>query len=134
MQRDVMLIRQRQEFLQIVGLAHQPIRVIHNHMPHPTRPDRGQQPIPARTVPPPLPRRTIVIHKHTPRRDHQTQPIGHRAAQPLLAIHPRLILIPRTRHPAIHRRRLTHPPRHPTNPPTPASYTLSATLHTIHEP
>jgi hypothetical protein len=132
MQRNVMLIRQRQQFLQIPGLAHQPIRVIHNHMPHPTRPNHGQQRIPPRTPPSPLPRRTVVIHKHTPRRNDQPQPVGNRTAQPLLAIHSRLVLIPSTRHPAVDRRRLTKPPRHPTSPPTPASYTLSVTLNIIH--
>jgi hypothetical protein len=118
MQRNIMLLRQGEEFFQVPGLAHQPIRVIHDHMPHPTRPDRLQQRVPPRTVPGPFPRRTIVIHQHTIRHDDQPEPLGDLPTQPLLAIHPGLILIPGIRDPAIDRRRLTHPPRPTTTIPS----------------
>jgi hypothetical protein len=55
MQCDIVFLRQGEEFLQTPGLAHQPVRVIHDHMPQLPRPDRVQQRIPPRTLPIPLP-------------------------------------------------------------------------------
>jgi hypothetical protein len=53
---------------QISGLPRQPVRVTHDHMPQPAP---GSPPAThfTRMAPIPLPRRTIVIHEHTPESD-----------------------------------------------------------------
>ncbi len=136
MQRDVVLVGESEQFFQVAGLAHQPIRVIHDHMPYPPRPDRRQQRIPARTLAITPPGGAVVVHEHTPRHDHQAQPLGNLPAQPLLTIHPGLILIPGLRDPAIDRRRLPHPPRRLTIPaPLPGPVTLPAVHdNVVYEP
>ncbi len=134
MQRNIMLLRQRQEFLQIPRLTHQPIRVIHNHMPHPTHPDRLEQCVPPGTLPGPLPGRPVVVHQHRTRGDHQSPPLRHLTTQSILTIHPRLILIPSIRNPAIDRRRFPHPPRRPTLLTTSPGPVPPLTLCTGHVP
>lgn len=81
MQDNPVPVRDREQFLQVERLPHQTIRMINHDMPHTIASGDFQEPVPARPLTFPLPRRTIRINQNLSNR--QPQVISGFPANPL---------------------------------------------------
>jgi hypothetical protein len=92
-QGDVVAVGDAQQLFEILGLPHQAVGVIGDQMPDPAVGHLAEHLVPARALAVPLPGGAVVVHEDVHRGDDESQPLGDVAADSLLAVDARLVVV-----------------------------------------
>lgn len=104
---DRLVVGDLEQLLQVPGLPHEPVGVVGDDVAEASVPGLLQQTVPAGPLPLAAPRRATVVDEDMGGVDDQAPALGDLAADALLAVDARLIVIVRLGYAAVDRRRLT---------------------------
>jgi len=99
--QDLVLVGDREQLFEVPGLTHQPVGVVDDDVAELPLARAGEQFVPSGALPVAAPGRPAVVDEDVPRVDHEAPALGDLAADPLLTVHARLVVIVRVGDPTV---------------------------------